>query len=93
MRRERRPDEPRPRVPRRFRVVDVVTRRVLADDADLRTTLGVLAGVRRSVDVNVHVWQPERERWRVLTLPEQRALWERRAGARPRTVGAPGDGR
>jgi hypothetical protein len=79
MRRAHRPEEPRPRPPRRFRVVDVVTRRVLAEDADLRTTLGVLDGVRSSVDVNVHVWQPERQGWRLLTLPEQRMLWERRA--------------
>jgi hypothetical protein len=81
MRRARRAEPPRPRAPRRFRVVDVVTRRVLAEDADLRATLAALAGVRKSVDVNVHVWQPEHERWRLLTLAEQQALWERRGAA------------
>jgi len=83
MRRERRDSEPAPRVPRRFRVMDVMTRAVLADDADLRTTLAVLAGIRHSVDVNVHVWEPKRERWRLLTLGEQSELWKRRDRARP----------
>jgi hypothetical protein len=67
-----------PRQPRRFRVVDVMTRRVLAEDADLRTTLGVLAGVRRSLDINVHVWEPKREAWRLLGMGEQDELWRRR---------------
>ena len=83
MRRARRESEPAPRVPRRFRVMDVMTRAVLADEADLRTTLAVLAGVRHSVDVNVHVWEPKRERWRLLTLGEQSELWKRRGRARP----------
>jgi hypothetical protein len=79
---KRRPREPKPaapRAPRRFRIVDVMTRERLADDVDARTALGVLAGVRSSVDVSVHVWEPDSERWRMLTLPEQRLLWERRA--------------
>ena len=56
-----------------------MTRRVLAEDADLRTTLGVLARVRRSVDVNVHVWEPKRAQWRLLGLEEQGELWRRRS--------------
>jgi hypothetical protein len=87
MRRPQRPGSPEPRAPRRFRVVDVMTRAVLADDADLRTTLDVLAGVRHSVDVTVHVWVPKHSRWRLLTLAEQDELWRRR-GAR-RDVAAP----
>jgi hypothetical protein len=78
MKRRRGPEEPEPRAPRRFRVVDVLTRRVLAEDADLRTTLAVLGGVRRSVDVNVQVWEPTRNAWRLLGLDEQRELWRRR---------------
>ena len=77
-RREREPEEPRPRPPRRFRVVDVVTREVLVDDADLRTTLGVLAGVKHRLDVNISVWEPEDGRWRLLSLAEQQAVWDRR---------------
>jgi len=72
------PAEAEPREPRRFKVVDVQTREVLAEDTDARTTVGVLEPVRSIVDVNVWVWQPERERWRMLSLDELRALWEYR---------------
>jgi hypothetical protein len=77
--RPREPQPPRPRAPRRFRVVDVATREVLADGASARATLAVLAGVRSSVDVTVYVWEPAAGEWRLLTMAEQRALWERRA--------------
>ena len=43
-----------------------------------RTTLEVLGRQRSSVDVNVHVWEPEEERWRLLTIAERQLLWERR---------------
>ena len=72
------PAEPEPQQPRRFKVVDVQTREVLAEDVDARTTIGVLEPVRSIVDVSISVWQPERERWRMLTMDEQRALWEYR---------------
>ena len=61
-----------------FRVVDVATRAVLADGALARETLSVLGDVRSSVDVHVYVWEPDDDRWRLLTLAEQRMLWERR---------------
>jgi hypothetical protein len=89
MRRPRRPSEPEPRAPRRFRVVDVMTRAVLADDADVRTTLEVLAGIEHSVDVNVHVWVPKHNRWRLLTLAEQAELWRRRGPASPDAAAMP----
>jgi len=73
------PEEPEPRQPRRFRVVDVRSRDVLADDADARATLEVLNGVRSVVDVNVSVWEPTRETWRLLTLGEQQAIWKQRS--------------
>lgn len=78
---KRRPPEPkppRPRTPRRFRVVDVMTRELLADDVDARTTLEVLGGLRSPVDVSVYVRDADTERWRLLTLGEQRLLWEHR---------------
>ena len=75
----RKPAEPR--APRAFRVVDVATRAVLADGALARETLSVLGDVRSSVDVHVHVWEPDDDRWRLLTLAEQRTLWERRVKA------------
>jgi hypothetical protein len=72
------PAEPAPRPPRRFRVVDIATREVLADGAGTRATLELLGGIRSSVDVNVSVWEPASERWRLLTLRERQLLWERR---------------
>jgi hypothetical protein len=72
---------PAPRAPRRFRVVDVTTREVLADDVGAREAVEVLGGVRSNVDVNVFVWAEKANRWRLLSLAEQRALWERRRRA------------
>ena len=80
------PPKPRPRPaaaperrqPRRFRVVDVVSGRMLAEDIDARATVRVLEGVRSVVDVRVYVWQPRAKKWRLLTLGEQKAMWERR---------------
>jgi hypothetical protein len=75
------PPEPAPespRAPRRFKVVDVMTREVLAEDADARATIQLLEGVRSIVDVTIWVWQPDTERWRILSLEEARGLWEYR---------------
>src|SRR5581483_5247892 len=73
------PPKPRPRPkaaeapaePRRFKVVDVMTKEVLAEDTDVRATVDELRRVRSVVDVNVYVWQPDAERWRLLGLGEQ----------------------
>jgi hypothetical protein len=70
----RKPEPPGPRVPRRFRIVDVMTRQNLAEDVGTAEAIAALGGVRSIVDVNVYMWQEERERWRLLTLTEQRAM-------------------
>ncbi len=72
------PKPPEPRTPRKFKVVDVMTREVLADSADTRATVRLLEDVRSIVDVTIWVWQPDAERWRMLTLEETRSLWEYR---------------
>jgi hypothetical protein len=72
---------PEPRRPRTFKVVDVMTQEVLSEGAGLRATLGVLEDVRSVVDVRISVWDPEQARWRLLTLPEQHALWEHRCAS------------
>jgi hypothetical protein len=77
-RKPREPKPPEPRAPLRFRVVDVMTKAVLADDVPAREALDALSGVRSVVDVNVYVWQPKAGRWRLLTLSERQALWARR---------------
>jgi hypothetical protein len=69
--------------PRRFRVVDVMTGRVLAEDAGASAALAALRQVERLVDVHVYVWQPGAQRWRLLTLAEQKAMWARRPGPTP----------
>jgi hypothetical protein len=78
---ERRPRAPKPaepRAPLKFRIVDVLSRSVLADDAGAREAVDVLNGVRSIVDVQAYI--REREQWRLLTLDELRTLW----GARTR---------
>jgi hypothetical protein len=70
--------EPEPRKPRRFKVVDVMSLGVMADNASLRATVDLLAAVRRMADVRIYVWSDEAERWRLLTLDEQRAVWKLR---------------
>jgi hypothetical protein len=74
----RAPRPPEPRVPRRFKIVDVVSREVLAEGVSAREALAVLKDVRSNVDVRVYVRQPKADRWRLLTLDEQRLLWDRR---------------
>jgi hypothetical protein len=75
------PASPEPKAPRQFKVVNVLTREVLAEGADARATVRALEQVRSVVDVTIWVWQPETERWRMLSLEESRALWEYRGRA------------
>jgi hypothetical protein len=62
----REPEAPAPREPYRFKVTDVMTRAVLAEDVDARAALELLDGIRSIVDVIVYVWEPHNERWRIL---------------------------
>jgi hypothetical protein len=71
--------------PRRFKVVDVMTGAVKAENATTRATVELLAGVRTMADVQVYVWSVDADRWRLLTLGEQRKLWDLR---RPATTAA-----
>jgi hypothetical protein len=67
---------PAPRPAPKFRIVDVMTRQPLADDANTRETAAVLRDVRSIVDVNVYVRRGPTERWQLLPLADLRALWE-----------------
>jgi hypothetical protein len=76
----RRPEPaPEPKQPYRFKVVDLMTQDVLAEDVDARTTVEVLGEARSIVDVKVYVWDDQAERWRRLTFGETKALWDQRA--------------
>jgi hypothetical protein len=66
---------PEPRQPRKFKVVDVMTRRVVAEGADAHTALDVLKKFRSLVDVDIFVWDRSRDRWRPITMAEKRTIW------------------
>lgn len=66
--------EPAP--PRRFRVIDALSREVLAEDANAPETLEVLRGVSQPVDVSIYVWEHGPQDWRLLTNRERKLLWE-----------------
>jgi hypothetical protein len=72
----RAPEPPQPKLPHRFRVVDVMTRQNIVDDVGAAEAAEALRDVRSIVDVSIFVWQPERERWRRLTFSEQRTMFD-----------------
>ena len=72
------PKPPKPRRPRSFRVTDVLSRRILAENAGARATLDVLAHTRSIVDVTIDVWDPKAGRWRRLAHGEKSTLWSSR---------------
>jgi hypothetical protein len=74
--------EPEVRRPHRFKVVDVMTRAVLADDVGARAAVAALADVRSIVDVSISVWDDDAQRWRMLSFAERRGLWEHRESSR-----------
>ena len=69
---------PEPAAPRRFKVVDVMTREVLADGAGTRATVDLLGEVRSLVDVAIYVWSEPLERWQPLSFRESKMLWDLR---------------
>ena len=73
---ERPAADPGPREPRTFKVVDVMTREVLAEGAGTRETVDLLKGVRSTVDVSVYVWEAGAGKWQPLTQREQKMLWD-----------------
>ena len=74
--RARDPEPAPPRAPRRFRVLDVMSRQPIVDDGTAAEAIEALRGVSSIVDVTVYVWQPQPERWRRLTFSEQRAMFD-----------------
>ena len=66
------------RRPHRFKVVDVMTRQTLIEDADLRATLELMRGLRSVVDIDVFARADRADDWRHLSQHERRLLWERR---------------
>jgi hypothetical protein len=77
------PKEPEPKLPRSFRIVDVTTGEVLGEHLDTRAALAALESVDSVVDVRIYAWDHRSERWVLLTLGEQKALWQFRQGREP----------
>jgi len=73
------PVAPPPKAPSRFRVVEITTGRVLAEDAGVRATVELLRDEVASVtDVAIWIWRESQGRYVLLTHAEQRRLWELR---------------
>ena len=74
--REPRPAKaPEPRPPREFKIVDITSGDVLGEHLDIRAAVAALRDVGSVVDVRIYVWDHRAERWVLLTLGEQKALW------------------
>jgi hypothetical protein len=78
---------PEPESHWRFKVVDVMTQRPLAEDVDVRATIDALADVRSPVDVAVYARGSPSQGWRPLTLRDRKKLWGLR---RPSRAEGPG---
>ena len=73
---------PEPRQPAKFKVVDLMTQEVLAEDADTRATVELLNGIRSVVDVRIYTWDEHAETWRLLRQDDHKLLWSFRRPAR-----------
>jgi hypothetical protein len=69
-------EAPEPAPPRRFRVIDALSREILAEDANAPETLELLRGIAQPVDVSIYVWEHRSQEWRLLTNRERKLLWE-----------------
>ena len=65
-----------PRGPRRFKLVNAITREVLGEGIGARETVDLLDEMRSLVDAHIYVWEPETDEWRALTLREQKTMRE-----------------
>jgi hypothetical protein len=77
--------EPPPeREKQRFKVVDVLGGRVLAEDVGAREAVAALGELRSVLDARVSVWSTGARRWKLLSLDEQKALWRLRGASAQR---------
>jgi hypothetical protein len=73
------PAPPPPKAPSRFKVVEVTSGRVLAEDAGVRATVELLRDDVASItDVAIWTWSEKHGRYVLLTHREQRRLWDLR---------------
>ena len=69
-------------VKQRFKVVDVLSSRVLVEDAGAREAIEALEQLRSVLDARVSIWSMDAGRWKLLSLDEQKALWRFRRESR-----------
>ena len=74
---------PAPKAPSRFKVVELTTHRVLAEDAGVRATVQLLREIPSITDVAIWIWSETHGRYVLLTPGEQRRLWDLRDAVRP----------
>jgi hypothetical protein len=85
------PVAPPPKAPSRFRVVEITTGRVLAEDVGVRATVELLRDEVASItDVAIWIWREPQARYVLLTHGEQRRLWELRDRVGPAPAAPPG---
>ena len=77
------PQPPEPRRPRAFKIVDVTSGEILAEDVNTRAAIRVLEGLDSVVDVRIYIWDEKTEHWVLLTLGENKALWAYRGKLAP----------
>jgi hypothetical protein len=69
------PEEPEQLAPLAFKVVDVMSARVLAEGVGARETVELLEGMASALDARIYVRTGKTGRWRLLTFDERKALW------------------
>ena len=73
--RPRQPEEAEPWQPPKFKVVDVMTHRVLAEDVGVRDTVDVLEGIDSIFGVRIYIRDLRAGGWRMLSHRDQKLLW------------------
>jgi hypothetical protein len=77
------PKAPEPKRPRSFRIVDVTSGDVIGEGLDTSAAIAALEDVDSVVDVRIYTWDHKAHKWVLLTLGEQKTLWEFRGRREP----------
>jgi hypothetical protein len=82
-------ESPAPAPSASFKVVDVMSARVIGEGIDTRATVDLLKRMNSVTDARIYVWAHTAQRWRLLSLREQRTLWAFRAQTSPSAPSIP----
>lgn len=67
--------QPDPKPRSKFKIVDVMSGRVLAEGANERATVELLEKTRSVFDVRIYIWEARSEKWRLLNHRDHKLLW------------------